>query len=59
MKIKITTDRMVWAGGKPQENGSVVEVSADEAKAIIHNGLAVAVEEPEAPKAKAKRGASA
>ena len=55
MKIKITTDRMVWAGGKPQESGAVVEVSADEAKAIIDSGFAVAVEEPEAPKAKAKR----
>lgn len=52
MKINITTDRMPWANGKPRANGEEVDVSAQDADALIKSGFAVAVE---APKPKAVR----
>ena len=39
-KIKITTDRRPWAAGNPQDVGAEVEVSEDEAKALIAAGFA-------------------
>ena len=39
-KIKITTDRRPWAAGHPQDVGAEVEVSEDEAKALVAAGFA-------------------
>ena len=43
MKIKITTDRMPWANGKPQHEGAELDVADAEADALIERGFAVAV----------------
>lgn len=42
--IKITTDRQVWADGRPHPFGAEVDVSADEAKALVAAGFADHVE---------------
>lgn len=39
-KIKITTDRRPWAAGHPQDVGSEVEVSEDEARVLVAAGFA-------------------
>ena len=48
MKITITTDRKPWVDGRRTDKGEVVNVTAAEAKAMIANGFAEAVNE--APK---------
>ena len=52
MKINITTDRMPWVNGKARANGEEIDVSAQDADALIKSGFATAVE---APKPKAVR----
>jgi hypothetical protein len=46
MKIEIITDRKPFVNGKPTEMGDIVEVSDDEARFMIGNGFALAVEAP-------------
>jgi hypothetical protein len=43
MKITITTDRKPWIEGRRTDKGEVVDVTAAEAKAMIANGFAEAV----------------
>jgi len=50
-KITITTDRQPWVGGKPRAKGDVIDVSADDAKALAGAGFA----EVEAPKRAARK----
>ena len=40
MKIKITTSRKPWVNGRPQGMGEIVEVSADDGKALVKAGFA-------------------
>ena len=46
MKIEIITDRKPFANGKPQDMGSVIEVSEADAKVLIANGFALEIEAP-------------
>lgn len=38
--IKITTDRQPWAAGNPHSKGAEVEVTAEEADALVKAGFA-------------------
>ena len=46
MKIEIITDRKPFANGKPQEMGSIIDMPENDAKVLIANGFAMAIEEP-------------
>ena len=46
MKIEIITNRKPFANGKAQSMGAVIEVSESDAKVLISNGFAIAIEEP-------------
>jgi hypothetical protein len=52
MKIKITTDRMVWVNDRAHPQGAEVEVSAADAHALIELGFAETIKS--APKVPAK-----
>jgi hypothetical protein len=39
-KIKITTDRRPWVGGKPQANGATLDVDEATADTLAANGFA-------------------
>lgn len=39
-RIKITTDRQPWAAGRPLDNGEEIDVTDDEAEALVANGFA-------------------
>lgn len=40
MKVKITTDRMPWAAGKPHPLNSEPDLPSKEANALIDSGFA-------------------
>ena len=40
MKVRITTDRMVWVNDRPHPQGAEVDVSATDAHALIELGFA-------------------
>lgn len=46
MKIKITTERQPWIGGKPQPLGAELEVAEDNGKQLVELGFAEIVEAP-------------
>lgn len=43
MKIKVTSDRMPWCGGKARALDEIVDAPDDEAQAMIDKGLAEAI----------------
>ncbi len=56
--IKITTDRQPWAAGRPHDKGAEVEVSNEEAEALVAAGFAEMKDSDAAP-ARRRRGDAA
>lgn len=58
--IKITTDRQPWAAGRPLDKGAEVDVSAEEAEALVAAGFAeLLVKDADAAPARRRRGDAA
>ena len=60
MRVKITTDRQPWAGGRPHDQGDTPDLEEAEALALIDAGFAEAAPEgDEAPAPRRRRAAEA